>query len=1205
MVKALSKKQMTELSAIMERGDRTGYYMKYYDFTGSDSTLLMAKISSFSGMIGGIAKEANKLLETNPNYPKEGVIWFSEMIAKEHHAKVKQSYDSYSKGILSDIEVYNAVQTVWGRLNLKEFFPGNPLISFCNFREALALEAQTFGRVKYSYKEKFKWAWGNLTKESIAVNSQGFVNYILSDQSVFSLKAYEHFRSNNQYDRLVSKDCSHAYFVDRSSNKTVHVHKYDTTQKVGKIYIVKALSKDEVARRCKVSVERVVEVISNDLLFSPPLIKKFMIISEPSEPENSRTQEIKDLDDLNANEDVECPTDKELEKYNEYALDALFSDAIENECIDTVRLLLNRYKVKIQNNPSYFNELAMAIRRGSLEILKLLVDHGGDLSIEGVNFLKVAILETSPNIDIISYLVAQGAQANPYTLSRVVSDKRIDILEVLLKIQSINLNYADWDSENPLEISVSQNDLHITEMLLKAGADPNVKLHEVIGNHWKAGEVRCYLTLLKVAITLSNLAMVELLLKYGADPNILSVDVADIYIFCPTFDFSCPLEDAIKTQNILLMQLLLKYDANPNIAKRHSNSAEEEISLFDTSISTQNPLVVNLLLQYNIDLNGNEYSRNPIVKAIKQNNYQTVESILKYSVTYQKAITKDNLLNALLSATEQNNYQITAYIFKYYPSLDLNNNQGNCALVEANIHSNLPMVNVLIAHGADVNGGCSEIIGSLPFNKEPISIKRLISAVSASNTGAKNFPLHEAVKTGSIDTARLLLQQNANTNQENYFEETPLKIALEAKTHDIVALLLEYGADPNHFNSRIKEDGYHESENFHEYHDTFGLLHIAVFKHDQKSVELLLRYGANPNVKTTRGWAPLTIATIGDKANTIIARLLINNGANVTTELYGTTLVQILIKEASKYKDPSRTEMIKLLIGAEFNVNYYFKDYYGIGYSDSSKYGNSPLEAALMYDSYEVVSLLLENGVNPNAPNAPIYSSLYQAYKNLNPDIIYKMLSYGAYPNIDDIPEVRDYNEIAQSNIVESFELILQFGGSSETIATFFTWYKDESEETLSRFSSNEILESLEQNEKTLIEYYGSSLTSPTVSKEADNIDLNKPGYYWGLQGDDIFTVHQDISMTFVQQVSSNFSAIVELQKHKMIIMDFGASGERDQIKFAEHTHIKSVGNLQLVVATIHERNSTTVVDNRSQEELVSLCGILPTEISEEHFIFN
>lgn len=129
MAEPLTDEQMGELSDLLTSGNRTGYYIRYYEFTGSDEAILQAEISSFSGLAGGAAIAGNtlaKYLENNlgeGDYP-DSIVEFSQRIAVDHFAAVQAS----ATGILTDAQQRALAQRTWDELGVEFSFPGNFLV---------------------------------------------------------------------------------------------------------------------------------------------------------------------------------------------------------------------------------------------------------------------------------------------------------------------------------------------------------------------------------------------------------------------------------------------------------------------------------------------------------------------------------------------------------------------------------------------------------------------------------------------------------------------------------------------------------------------------------------------------------------------------------------------------------------------------------------------------------------------------------------------------------------------------------------------------------------------------------------------------------------------------------------------------------------------------------------------------------------------
>lgn len=88
-----------------------------------------------------------------------------------------------------------------------------------------------------------------------------------------------------------------------------------------------------------------------------------------------------------------------------------------------------------------------------------------------------------------------------------------------------------------------------------------------------------------------------------------------------------------------------------------------------------------------------------------------------------------------------------------------------------------------------------------------------------------------AARLNYISVAKILIHRGANVDITDNHGHTPLGIAVWNVYPEMVRLLLKYGANPN-----IK--------------DKYGLLYPlldAIGNHDKKTVGLLLKYGADPN----------------------------------------------------------------------------------------------------------------------------------------------------------------------------------------------------------------------------------------------------------------------------------------------------------------------------------------------------------------------
>lgn len=135
--------------------------------------------------------------------------------------------------------------------------------------------------------------------------------------------------------------------------------------------------------------------------------------------------------------------------------------------------------------------------------------------------------------------------------------------------------------------------------------------------------------------------------------------------------------------------------------------------------------------------------------------------------------------------------------------------------------------------------------------------------------------IHKAAKDGDITKIKSLLEKDPKLiNAGNRLEQAPLEMAAWGGHKEIVAFLIEKGANVNQV-------------------DIFGAapLHMAVVQGHKEIVELLLEKGADINVKTKNGKIPLQLAFENERP--AIIELFINRGLDIDSTIneYNRTLL--------------------------------------------------------------------------------------------------------------------------------------------------------------------------------------------------------------------------------------------------------------------------------------------------------------------------
>jgi hypothetical protein len=60
----VTQSDLADLKSFLDKGDRAGFYLKYYDLSGQGQALVLAQISSFSGTPGVAALISNTIDST-------------------------------------------------------------------------------------------------------------------------------------------------------------------------------------------------------------------------------------------------------------------------------------------------------------------------------------------------------------------------------------------------------------------------------------------------------------------------------------------------------------------------------------------------------------------------------------------------------------------------------------------------------------------------------------------------------------------------------------------------------------------------------------------------------------------------------------------------------------------------------------------------------------------------------------------------------------------------------------------------------------------------------------------------------------------------------------------------------------------------------------------------------------------------------------
>ncbi len=216
-----------------------------------------------------------------------------------------------------------------------------------------------------------------------------------------------------------------------------------------------------------------------------------------------------------------------------------------------------------------FPVLMTAARRGSLALVKLLIDNGADVDLEAqdpyfIDFSGATALMWAAedgHLDIVEFLLDNGADVYfwsqtfiPTALLRAAVNGRTEVVRSLLD-HGADVEQS-VDGKTALFFAAREGDEDTVRLLLDYGADVHAKQREVIFGPWrpKGQEKLLYVSsILMQAAQEGNYAVMHMLLDKGAKVN--EVDSCGV----------SPLMFAVYRGHTEVARLLLNEGAAPNI----------------------------------------------------------------------------------------------------------------------------------------------------------------------------------------------------------------------------------------------------------------------------------------------------------------------------------------------------------------------------------------------------------------------------------------------------------------------------------------------------------------------------------------------------------------------------------------------------------------------------------------------------------------
>ncbi|XP_053596740.1 ankyrin-1-like [Microplitis demolitor] len=415
---------------------------------------------------------------------------------------------------------------------------------------------------------------------------------------------------------------------------------------------------------------------------------------------------------------------------------------------------------------------------------------------------------------------------------------------------------------------------------------------------------------------------------------------------------------AIKNEDIRAIDYLLNKKIDVNINQESSPPA------LDLAVETQNSEVINK--KVNLRDQGHPTHLNVAIKSV----YFERLRLLMNSVEDIKEIV--SIFHPLYYAAQYNAVEEAEYLIAQGADVETFNNNSSspfyqCTPLSVAINcGSFEMAQLLINNQASVHT-------QTKWDKKPIdlAIEKGDDIHSNCLHRLSDFyqytPLHVAIQQGSFEVAQFLLSKGADVNICGKNGETPLKIAIEKKNSELFQLLFD--AEAKIHNCPNEDSPLHQAvaENNH-YVTKFLLergfdvnvickcpvskysgytpLQLAVSTENLEIINLLFKYKADVNKNTKKLGSVIGIAV--DQSNYELYELLLKAGADIRKSTNMTLLHRAVGVNNYRIAD----DLIER--GADVNVIKRF---------ETSKYrGCSPLrlQISIMNENKEIASLLLE-----------------------------------------------------------------------------------------------------------------------------------------------------------------------------------------------------------------------------------------------------
>jgi ankyrin repeat protein len=409
--------------------------------------------------------------------------------------------------------------------------------------------------------------------------------------------------------------------------------------------------------------------------------------------------------------------------------------------------------------------IVTAVEQRKHRTLEQLLDSGA----KAEPVVEAGMLRTAAqnrDIESLALLLQYGADANGFDrqgitpLFAATQASCFESAKMLLRHKADPNFSAGPNSESPLSLAASENQIDFVQLYLTNGGDVNL----IMDN----GST----TLIQAMNKVVSPQLVELLLKSGGDAN------------AKNGEGTTALFQAIQANRVDLMTVLLDHGANPNLpGPKHP--------LWP---STYKPKALHLLLAH-----GADHKKTPGVMELASS-LKKIDSIkILIDAGVSPNIRKDGVYTPLCSAIRDNSADIVTYLLAN--GADPNFKASEYPAFKCITHKRLQFLPELVAAGADLSTPKGIMETAVAFNDKDAILYLLDQGVNPNDrTPEGHTALSTAVRDGRGELVDLLLARGADPAIRG--QDWPLCMAV--KQPDILKKILTAIPNPRAFRGVVE-----------------------------------------------------------------------------------------------------------------------------------------------------------------------------------------------------------------------------------------------------------------------------------------------------------------------------------------------------------------------------------------------------------------